>query len=112
MAESDKSSEIIVCSQTPVHQLIIPCIVAVSRGLKQRADVNGAAVQAFDMGNPQVQFPETAFGLCLNILFRRAGHTQRVHVIKDGLFIPGFIIMCHACPPPAARAMRINQFKL
>ena len=40
-------------------------------------------------GIPLIQFFKPVCHLCLRILFRRSGHSQRIHMIKDSLFIPG-----------------------
>ena len=52
VAEGDECFKGVIVAQTPVNQLIIPCIVAMAGGFKQWPYVDGIAAQGTDVGNP------------------------------------------------------------
>ena len=88
MAESREMAEAFVCAEPAVCKPVIPGVVAMGGGLKERSDVKGGAACGFHVGNPLVQFRKAVGCGVFGVDEWRPQHTQRVNVIKNCFVIP------------------------
>ena len=87
--------KILVGSQPPVYRPVVPGVVAVGTGLKQRADVDAVEAHIRYVGDPADQLVKAMCRPAFPVLLRSAGHPQRVHVVKYTPLIP----FAHSYPP-------------
>lgn len=120
MAVGYKGPEVFGGSQTPVNSAEITGVIAMGGRLEKRSDIKGRNIQVFYVWNPGIQLRKSSSRFALLqtvrsgggvflkicrkwILSGNPGHSQGVHVVKNGIFIPGahgnFLRSCESFAP-------------
>ena len=108
MAKLYEMLKILIVAQAAVHLLIIPGIVTVAGGFKQRSDIGRRESAFLHVPHPVVQLPQPVGHAVLRVGLGRAQKSQRINMIKNGFFIPFGHLFC----PPLVSLFFLNPLRI
>ena len=88
VAEGHERAQVPVVSQAAVQPAVVLGLVAVARGFKEGAHVQGGAAQLRQMPDPALQLPQPVDRSRVGVLPGGSRETQGIDMIKNSLFKP------------------------